>query len=149
MHGAAGPSRMEYLIRSIRKFSASWYWDLRPALPDPSTPAMPNLEGFVKAYDHFTVENAHPVATDTIWFSMFCHRLSSHVPIVKRLEGVMATKGRLGSSSEWLFKLQEQSFGSLLRFLEASLTSSDSDRARFCFVTTMQVEKAYRGVTQV
>lgn len=80
---------------------------------------------------------------------MFSHRLSSHVPIVKRMDDVMAAKGRLTSSNEWLFKLQEQSFGSLLRFLAASLTGSDSDRARFCFVTTTQVEKAYRAVSQV
>jgi hypothetical protein len=109
---------------------------------------MPQVEGFIKAYDHFTMENAHPIATDSIWFSMFCHRLSSHVPIVNRMDDAMAANGRLTPAHDWLFELQEQSFGSLLSFLDASLVGAETpDRARFCLVACVRVQEAYRDVT--
>lgn len=136
---------MEYRIRFIRKSSANWYWELRPRLPTPTVPRMPNLEGFVKAYDQFTADNAHPVATDTLWFSMFCHRLASHVPIVKQVEDAMAAHGCVPNSQQYLFKLEQESLASLLRYLDAS--SKHPDRARFCIVTSLRVEAAYRTVT--
>lgn len=109
---------------------------------------MPQVEGFIKAYDHFTMDNAHPIATDSLWFSLFCHRLASHVPILNRMDDAMAANERLTPSHDWLFKLQEKSFGSLLSFIDASLVGAESpERVRFCLAAWVRVQEAYRNVT--
>ncbi|GAA5990917.1 hypothetical protein JCM10908_000081 [Rhodotorula pacifica] len=143
MHSASGPTRMEYLVRSIRTFSADWYSELRA---NPLIQPMPHIEGFVKDYDHFTVHNKFPIPTDTLWFSTFCHRLGSHLPIIKQIEDAIAKQGRLTRAQDKLFELKQQSFGSLLRFLECS---KDPDRAAFCLVTISQVQTAYKVVVVV
>ncbi|GAA5881266.1 hypothetical protein JCM3774_002870 [Rhodotorula dairenensis] len=140
MHGTADESGLECLVRSIRKFSSCWYTEF-PA--GARVQMMPYSEGFVKTYDDFTLNNAFPIATNTVWFSTFCHRLSSNVPIVQIIEDVLVANGRFTTSNDWLFMHQQQSLGSLLRFLHGP---KDAEAARFGLVAIQRVQKAYEAV---
>lgn len=104
---------------------------------------MPYSEGFVNAYDQFTLDNALPIATDTVCFSTFCHRIASGLPINQQIENVLVARGRFTSSDDWLFVLQQQSLGSLLRFLNGP---KDAEAARFGLGAIRQVQKTYDAV---